>query len=304
MSKYTTEVRFICETYAGLNESKGFNDVDDILNLAYPKVFDVEDIPIFDTTYRAGLFKKILLHYYTREIGFETVGLWKLKLNQKMKEIMPYYNQLYESTLLEYNPLQNVDNTHTHMGEYEDEKNEHSTTADSGTIDDNGTQDVMLRHKESRHEADRDTKVNRLDTSHTGSTWTTFSDTPQGALDGVRNENYLTNATHVEDDPSHVDTNTNVTMTGDDTLEYNKNNKNDDDYKDSTDTNNTRTINTQQIYNKDTDHAEGTDKYTNKEYGKIGTETYQEMVMKYRETFLNIDMMIIKDLSDLFMKVW
>ena len=32
--------------------------------------------------------------------------------------------------------------------------------------------------------------------------------------------------------------------------------------------------------------------------------TYQEMQMKWRESFLNIDMQIIEELGDLFMKVW
>lgn len=303
MSKYTTEVRFICETYAGLTESADYTDVDDILNSAYPTIFDVENIPIFDTNYRAGLFKKILLHYYTREIGYETVGLWKLKLNQRMKEIMPYYNQLYESTLLEYNPLENVDNTHTHEGAYEDNKREHSTTNDNGTIVDDGTQDVMLRHKENTNDGTK-TSTNTLDNTHEGDSWTTFSDTPQGALNGVQSENYLTNATHVTDTPSYVDNHTTTNQTEDSTLEYNKGNKDNDDYKDTTDTDNIRTTDMIQTYNKDIDNATGEDSYTNKEYGKIGTETYQEMVMKYRETFLNIDMMIIKELSDLFMKVW
>lgn len=303
MSKYTTEVRFICETYAGLTESADYTDVDDILSVAYPKVFDVENIPIFDTSYRAGLFKKILLHYYTREIGYETVGLWKLKLNQRMREIMPYYNQLYESTLLEYDPLKNVDNTHTHEGEYTDDKREHSTTHDGGTIADVGEQDVMLRHKENTNAGTTVSNVD-ADNFHTGDTWTTFSDTPQGALTGVENENYLTNATHVKDTPSYVETTTTTNQTEDGVLEYNKNHKDDDDYKDTTNSENVRTTDMTNEYNKDTDHGEGEDKYTNKEYGKIGTETYQEMVMKYRETFLNIDMMIIKDLGDLFMKVW
>ena len=96
MSKYTTEVRFICENYAGLDASVGYNDVDKILNKTWDKIFDF-DFPIFDNDYRSVLCIKILKHYYTREIGFETVGLWKLKLNMMMNEIMPYYNKLYES---------------------------------------------------------------------------------------------------------------------------------------------------------------------------------------------------------------
>ena len=41
MSNYTTQVRYICETYAGYTESKGLMSVDDILDVACPKVFDL-----------------------------------------------------------------------------------------------------------------------------------------------------------------------------------------------------------------------------------------------------------------------
>ena len=118
MSKYTTEVRFICEEAAGLKESKGYNDVNEIVQTAYPKIFD-SSLVFYNEETKARLLPKILIHYYQREIGFETVGLWKLKLNQKLREILPYYNQLYASEDLEYNPLHNVDNVHTHSGKYE-----------------------------------------------------------------------------------------------------------------------------------------------------------------------------------------
>ena len=160
----------------------------------------------------------------------------------------------------------------------------------------------MLRHKENTNAG---TTENSMLTNgqHAGDQWTTFSDTPQGALTGVENEDYLTNATHNKGTTPYVDTKTEQTSDG--TLEYNKGNKNDkNNYADTTDTDKTRTDNLTHEHTKDTDHREGKDNYTNTEMGKIGTETYQEMVMKYRETFLNIDMMIIKDLGDLFMKVW
>ena len=106
MAKYTTEVRTICENYANLKESKGYNSVQSILNDSWDKVFDF-DFPIFDENYREPLCKKILKHFYTREIGEETVGLWKLRLDDRMNEIMPYYNQLYESELISIEPLVN-----------------------------------------------------------------------------------------------------------------------------------------------------------------------------------------------------
>lgn len=43
----------------------------------------------------------------------ETAELFKRYLNTTMCEIMPYYNQLYKSELLEFNPFYNVDKTIT-----------------------------------------------------------------------------------------------------------------------------------------------------------------------------------------------
>ena len=107
MSKYTTEVRYICENYASLNQSKGYNDIETILDNSWDKVFDFP-FPMFSEEYREDLCKKILRHYYTREICEETVGLWKLRLNSRMNEIMPYYNKLYNSELISIEPLINT----------------------------------------------------------------------------------------------------------------------------------------------------------------------------------------------------
>jgi len=106
MAKYTTEVRHICENYANLTESQGYNSIASILNNSWDKVFDF-DFPIFDENYREPLCKKILKHFYTKGIGEETVGLWKLRLDDRMNEIMPYYNKLYESELISIEPLVN-----------------------------------------------------------------------------------------------------------------------------------------------------------------------------------------------------
>ena len=38
--------------------------------------------------------------------------------------------------------------------------------------------------------------------------------------------------------------------------------------------------------------------------GKRNNLTYAEMLLKFRETFLNIDKMIIDELSDLFFNLW
>ena len=71
----------------------------------------LDDYPIFDEEYRRPLNDKIIDHFYFREIGFETPQLFARFLNRKMREIMPYYNKLYETELLEYDPLTNYNRT-------------------------------------------------------------------------------------------------------------------------------------------------------------------------------------------------
>ena len=58
--------------------------------------FQMNNYPIFDENYREILNNNILHHYYENEIGFETASLFRFYLNQKLNEIMPYYNELYK----------------------------------------------------------------------------------------------------------------------------------------------------------------------------------------------------------------
>lgn len=136
MSKYTTEVRFICEEAAGLDESKGYKSVDSIIEQAIPKVFSF-DFPVFDESYRNVLCTKILRHYYTREIGLETVALWKLKLETKLNEVMPFYNQLYKSELIKFNPLYDTDLHTTHVGDKQGNSDKTSAANHSSETDRN-----------------------------------------------------------------------------------------------------------------------------------------------------------------------
>lgn len=182
MSKYTTEVRFICETYAGLTESTGYAKVNEIIAKAIPKVFDF-DFPIFDEEYRSVLQTKILKHYYTREIGAETVGLWKLWLDTKLNEIMPYYNQLYKSELLKFNPLYDVDITR------ERDVKTDGTKKDTGTANGN--------------------TINTGTTTTSNSNKSYYSDTPQGSVSNLEDLSYLTTATF--DNESGTNTNENNT---------------------------------------------------------------------------------------------
>lgn len=71
--------------------------------------FKMDSYPIFDENYRNTLNQNILYHYYENEIGFETASLFRFYLNQKLNEIMPYYNELYkvQKKLIDENLLLN-----------------------------------------------------------------------------------------------------------------------------------------------------------------------------------------------------
>lgn len=253
MSKYTTEVRFICENSAGLSESDGADNVDSILDRCWNKVFNF-DFPIFDENYRQVLCRKILKHYYTREIAHETVGRWKLALNAKLNEIMPYYNQLYKSELLEFNPFYDVDLTRSREGSGTSNKTSNNTETNSGTS----------KNVSSGSGTSNTDTLNR------------FSDTPQNSMDtqGIADSVPLTTVTKVNEDNTTTNTSTD-TLTRDDSKTGNG-----------------------------TENINSTDKYIETVKGKQGTENYSSLLKKFRETFLNIDMMIIEDCSDCFFTLW
>lgn len=299
MSKYTTEIRFICETEAGYDESQGYLSTNEILKASAPKIFNF-DFPMFDEAYRMRLEVKILKHYYTREIGLETVGLFKLKLDTKLNEIMPYYNQLYKSALLDFNPLYDVDITRTH-----NRKNEGT----QGIIGNIKSDDVItLTGNENQtidHESDSTSTSNG--TNQTTSTQTgvntkekrdLYSDTPQGALTGVETENYLSNARKISDS-DNINQTTTVDGTTGDTTELNANST--DRAKSDRSSTTNSTLNTDTQSNTTTNNLED---YIEVVKGKQGTSSYASLLKEFRETFLNIDMMVINELSDLFMQLW
>lgn len=75
-----------------------------------PVIPDAEQIglgtyPIFNEAYRPILNGKIIDNYFNREIGVETIDEWRLVMRRKMDQIMPYFNQLYESQNIDFDPL-------------------------------------------------------------------------------------------------------------------------------------------------------------------------------------------------------
>lgn len=233
MSRYTIELRYLIEGNYDLG---------------------LKDYPIFDESYREQLNDKIIQHYYFREIGLETEALFKNRLNQKMNEIMPYYNQMYESSKLKIDPLSTID--------LEEVFSRKSKTTGEGTSSTSGT-------------GNNTNNFNSTDTTDYGKI-SKFSDIAQAQTtpNEILNDNYLTSATVDDGQDKNTNTGTNTSQTESTTSGTSKDERNLDE-----DTTLTRK-------------------------GNNGTASESELLNMYRETFLNIDMMIIDDLDELFLGIW
>lgn len=130
----------------------------------------LDEYPIYDESKRRQLNDKFIRHYWMREIGCETVGHFCLWCSNTFNEIMPYYNKMYETELLNVEHLLGI-KRHKVVDMLRD-----FDESSSG----NGSADTS--------------------TSSTGKSINKFSDTPQDELfvSKVDAGDYLTNLT-IED---------------------------------------------------------------------------------------------------------
>ena len=331
MAKYTTAVRTICEVNAGLTEGKGYDSIDEVIKSAIPKIFSF-DFPIFDEDYRIPLCVKILKHYYMREICEETVGLWKLRLDTKLNEIMPYYNELYKSTLLEFNPLIDVklDKTYTlqHTGETVTEKsgndnltiNDEVVSNETHKIDNNSTntstkqETTQETNETAQNTTENEGTIKSRDFEHNNTSYDLFSETPQGGLTGLDDGEYLTNARKLTDNTTDTTTDNGsrdktVDFTGNlsGNVNFNANNTDTKNYEENFEKEKKDTkTNTENRITTDNEKVDlnNTDEYIENITGKTAGKSYASMLLEFRKTLINIDMMIIDELSDLFFMLW
>lgn len=172
MSKYTTTLYDLMED---VNEGKEDLTIDEkITNLASV---------LFDFTYpyptpedKTRIERAIIKHYLMREIAFETVGLFKLKLNDRLNLIMPKYNSAYKNLDDEVSP---------YINNYIQEK---------GSNNRNSTSKAQTSGTDTR-EAD---------------TFETTSDTPQGILTELKEGKYSSGArATVSNDSANTSTTSN-----------------------------------------------------------------------------------------------
>lgn len=201
----------------------------------------MEEYPIFDESYRATLNGKIYSHYWFREIGQETPAMFRYMLNRKMNEIMPYYNELFKSALMDIDPLSNYQMETVNTG-----------TAEQTSVREN-------KHDETSSSA----STSSSDSTSEGRTL--VSQTPQMQLSG--HDDYATGLT---DTTSTAGTKADASDSSSRALTEN-------------DSTNTRNV----------------QDYVTRVTGLSGI-TQADAIMRFRQSLLNIDMLIIDELSTLF----
>lgn len=130
MSRYTTELRLIVQNTSIEEVRSWFTDyeLEDYLTEEEIKVIEERG-----TWSKEKLAELIVDHYWMREIGLETVALFKHQVKVAMREIMEEKLPLIYSASLKYDPLVNVDFTETYKSENAQDGNADGLNVNSDT---------------------------------------------------------------------------------------------------------------------------------------------------------------------------
>lgn len=209
------------------------------------KLWDFDYPSYYQGEAKAAFEQKVIDHYLFHQIGVETVGRFKHNFKTRIREIMPYYIQMYKSVEIMDNiddPFGNVDITETF--------DQTSTGTSTGTATNTETGEKTDERNANENSEHR------------------FSNTPQGSIDNI--DNYLTEASKDQREQDE-------TITSNET---------------STNTGTSESENT------------GTVNYTLTRKGNQGVNTYAHDMIEFRQSFINVDMMIIGALRDLFLLIY
>lgn len=142
MSNYSIQLRKVCDIYTREEVEKWFKSYN-LEDYLLPKQLElVKTTPIWN---KERLAKKIVNHYFMREIGFETPALFKLNAINLMNEIMEEKLQYIYTIAIEYDPLINVDFTETFN------RNSNSNTKGNETDNLNSTNNLTSEGESNSH---------------------------------------------------------------------------------------------------------------------------------------------------------
>lgn len=167
------------------------------LNYGY-NLFDF-DYRVDDHFFKEELEQTIIEYFYFHEIGQETPEKFKYVFTAKYRRIIDYYNGLYNTTLLEYNPLINYKLTEA-LDQLKQTAGTHGTTVGvvggGGEVTEHveGREDNLEQDTNTTHKGDENT-THTKDTTNNTTTETNEKDTGTTKTDGTENVTSTTQGT-------------------------------------------------------------------------------------------------------------
>ena len=184
MAKYSFELRELFESikfnppiFTRAQVENFFKDYELSDYLTEEQISTINEFGVWS---KDKLAKKIVEHYYMRESGFETIGLFKHYAKVTMQELMEKYLPLIYSASIYYDPLVNVDYTETfnrtadttNKGNSNSTSNSNSSSlgVNSDTPQGQINKEDILKGKYATNTAATENETNMNDNTNTSST--------------------------------------------------------------------------------------------------------------------------------------
>lgn len=260
MSSYTMELRKVCDIYTREEVETWFSSYNLEDYLTDEQITTISTAGIWT---KQKLAKKIVDHYFMREIGLETPYLFRHFAKTKMQEIMERKLPLIYSKSIEFNPLVNVD--------FE----EKYTKNVQGSNTNNQTSSIEETVEEERS----GTGTSSSTSNNSSSGLNIHSDTPQGQISkaNILSGNYASD-TNANENSATITDSTSTTNSNDGTISRS---------------------NDGSISSSGSDTRE--ESFTRTMKGNSGSiTTAQHLIQQYRDIIVGVDEEIINELNSLF----
>lgn len=273
MASYTKQLRSIIEQATQFEQGLS---LDEKIEIGRKKLFNFH-YPFFNESYRKQFETNFIRKFYMREIGFEVEGLFKFQLETWLNINMPYFNELFESEQIKYDPLINTfmttERDSTSNKDQTDDRTIAQTSQTDGTSSGN-----MSQNSTSENEAKDDNFSRRVGSENPDSRLQLqtqqgkgvieyASDIDENKVDNKATASGKANTKTDSTDRSHVDS------------------KADQEDK--------RTSNIDEM-----------EKFLERRSGKIGIESQAKLIQDYRSALLRIEVQIHREMNELFMLVY
>lgn len=279
------------------------------------------DYPLFDPNYKKVFETHFIRNFYMREIGFETFGLFKFQLESFLLINMPYWNKMFESELLQYDPLTNsktdksynkknektqsdtrdTTNSNTVLGNAENTSNRTANTNGTSTNTTSSDSNTVATNSKSENESETDDNFNRqLESNNPDSRLALTATDGEGVIEYAssikeNNENNVKVKSATGDSSASNNVVENSTNTQTSNLDAT------DTLQDNSSTNVTGNETKNDVLSSTINDIED---FIEHSVGKIGSQSFPGMVADYRNSLLRIEKMIFKEMNELFMLVY